>query len=135
MVDPNPIVASKGVAALRNSGIDVTVGVEEKLCQTMNEAYIHRILTGKPFITMRFSMSLDGGILDDLGDGAAEEGGYYSKMLQQYDGVIVSDQTLYDNLNLLSSEAGAKQPLRIVVTRHLSFQLIHLFSTLTLLQP
>lgn len=119
MVDPNPIVASKGVATLRNSGIDVTVGVEEKLCQTMNEAYIHRILTGKPFITMRFSMSLDGGMLDDLGDGAAEEGGYYSKMLQQYDGVIVSDQTLYDNLNLLSSEAGAKQPLRIVVTRTL----------------
>lgn len=119
MVDPNPIVAGKGVAMLRSSGIEVTVGVEEQLCQSLNEAYIHRILTRKPFITLRCSMSLDGGMLDDLGDGAAEEGGYYSKMLQQYDGVIVSDQTLYDNLKVVSSEAGAQQPLRIVVTQTL----------------
>lgn len=119
MIDPNPIVAAKGVAMLRNSGIEVTVGVEEHLCQTLNETYIYRTLTGKPFITMRFSMSLDGAMLDDLGDSAAEEGGYYSKLLQHYDGVIVSEHTLYDNMILLSSEAGAKQPLRIVVTQTL----------------
>lgn len=53
MVDPNPIVSSKGVATLRNSGIDVIVGVEEHLCQSLNEAYIYRILTGKPFVAMR----------------------------------------------------------------------------------
>lgn len=53
MVDPNPIVASKGVEKLRASGIDVTVGVEEMLCQKLNEAYIHRMLTGKPFVTLR----------------------------------------------------------------------------------
>ena len=116
MVDPNPVVAAKGVAMLRNSGIDVTVGVEEQLCQTLNEAYIHRMLTGKPFVTTRFSISLDGGMLDDLGDGGVEEGGYYSKMLQQYDGVIVSDHAVYHNQIFLSSEVGAKQPLRIVVT-------------------
>ena len=53
MVDPNPIVSCKGVATLRNSGIDVIVGVEEHLCQSLNEAYIYRILTGKPFVAMR----------------------------------------------------------------------------------
>lgn len=53
MVDPNPIVASKGVEKLRASGIDVMVGVEELLCQKLNEAYIHRMLTGKPFVTLR----------------------------------------------------------------------------------
>lgn len=117
MVDPNPIVASKGVTTLRNSGIDVIVGVEKHLCQALNEAYIHRMLTGKPFVTMRFSMTLDGGVLDYLGDRATEEGGYYSELLQEYDGVIVSDYALKDNPTLLSCEVGAKQPLRIVVTR------------------
>ncbi|KAK8952911.1 hypothetical protein KSP40_PGU004087 [Platanthera guangdongensis] len=39
MVDPNPIVASKGVEKLKASGIDVIVGVEEMLCQKLNEAY------------------------------------------------------------------------------------------------
>ncbi|ERM95024.1 hypothetical protein AMTR_s00009p00240120 [Amborella trichopoda] len=52
MVDPNPIVASKGVERLIQSGISVTVGVEEKLCRRLNEAYIHRMLTGKPFFTL-----------------------------------------------------------------------------------
>lgn len=53
MVDPNPIVASKGVERLRESGIDVSVGVEEALCRKLNEAYIHRMLTRRPFLTLR----------------------------------------------------------------------------------
>lgn len=55
MVDPNPIVASKGVERLRGAGIEVTVGVEGELCQRLNEAYIHRMLTGKPFVTLRYA--------------------------------------------------------------------------------
>ena len=55
MVDPNPIVASKGVDRLRDAGIDVTVAMEEEeeLCKKLNEAYIHQMLTGKPFLTLR----------------------------------------------------------------------------------
>lgn len=53
MVDPNPIVASKGVNKLRESGISVTVGVEEELCKKLNEGYIHQMLTGRPFVTLR----------------------------------------------------------------------------------
>lgn len=53
MVDPNPIVASKGVDRLRQSGIDVVVGVEEMLCRKLIEAYIHRMITGNPFVTLR----------------------------------------------------------------------------------
>lgn len=54
MVDPNPIVASKGVARLRDAGIEVTVGVEQELCRKLNEAFIHKMLTGKPFVTLRY---------------------------------------------------------------------------------
>lgn len=53
MVDPNPIVASRGVERLRDSGIDVAVGIEEALCKKLNEAYIHRMLSGSPFVTLR----------------------------------------------------------------------------------
>ncbi|GJN30091.1 hypothetical protein PR202_gb18370 [Eleusine coracana subsp. coracana] len=53
MTDPNPIVASKGIEKLRGAGIDVRVGVEEALCRELNEAYIHRMHTGKPFATLR----------------------------------------------------------------------------------
>ncbi|XP_010254090.1 PREDICTED: riboflavin biosynthesis protein PYRD, chloroplastic isoform X4 [Nelumbo nucifera] len=72
MVDPNPIVASKGVERLRESGIDVTVGVEEELCKNLNEAYIHRMLTGKPFTMLRYSLSVNGRILSQLGEGSTQ---------------------------------------------------------------
>eukprot|EP01018_Ginkgo_biloba_P040247 Gb_00090 [translate_table: standard] len=71
-------------------------------------------------------------MLDYLGEGATEEGGYYSELLQQYDGVIVSDLALCDNPTLLSCEVGAKQPLRIVVTQTLDLPLdSHIFNTNT----
>jgi diaminohydroxyphosphoribosylaminopyrimidine deaminase / 5-amino-6-(5-phosphoribosylamino)uracil reductase len=53
MTDPNPIVASKGVEKLQGAGIDVRVGVEEALCQELNEAYIHHMRTGRAFATLR----------------------------------------------------------------------------------
>lgn len=53
MVDPNPIVASRGLDRLKDAGIDVATCVEEELCRRLNEAYIHRMLTGNPFVTIR----------------------------------------------------------------------------------
>lgn len=53
MVDPNPIVSSSGISRLKDAGIDVTVGVEEELCKKMNEGFIHRMLTRKPFLALR----------------------------------------------------------------------------------
>lgn len=55
MVDPNPIVASKGVDRLRAAGVEVTVGVEEEFCKKLNEAYIHQMLIGKPLVTLRLT--------------------------------------------------------------------------------
>lgn len=53
MVDPNPIVTSKGVDRLRDAGIEVTVGIEEELCKRLIEFFSHKMLTGKPFVTFR----------------------------------------------------------------------------------
>lgn len=116
MVDPNPIVASTGVKKLQDAGIEVTVGVEEEICKRLNEAYIHYMLARKPYVTLRYSMSLDGHLLDQLGEEAVECGGYYSKLLQEYDAIIVSSTTLAENLSIpVSKEPGANQPLKIVL--------------------
>ncbi|XP_065859519.1 riboflavin biosynthesis protein PYRD, chloroplastic isoform X2 [Euphorbia lathyris] len=114
MVDPNPIVSSSGLDRLKDAGIDVTVRVEEELCKRLNEAYIHQMLTGKPFVTLRYSLSINGQFLDQLGQGVSDRGGYYSKLLQEYDAIITSASEF--NLSIpTSQEAGANQPLRIVI--------------------
>ncbi|KAK4578280.1 hypothetical protein RGQ29_028409 [Quercus rubra] len=119
MVDPNPIVASKGLDKLRDAGINVTVGVEEELCKRLNEAYIHQMLTGKPFLTLRYSLSVNGNVLDQLGEGVTEAGGYYSQLLQEHDAVILSPTLLIDKLSIpASQEPGAKQPLLITTARN-----------------
>ncbi|CAJ2634364.1 unnamed protein product [Trifolium pratense] len=119
MVDPNPIVASKGVDRLRNAGIEVVVGVEEELCKGLNEAYIHHMLVGKPLLTLRYSLSVNGNLLDSLGNGVTESGGYYSRLLQEYDAVILSSSLFRESLSVdlvpLSQEPGANQPIRIIV--------------------
>lgn len=118
MVDPNPIVASTGVSRLRDAGIEVITGIEEELCRKLNEAYIHQMLTGNPFVALRYSLSVDGGFLDQLGAEVMESGGYYSKLLQEYDAVVVSSFLLSAKYSVLSSkEPGAKQPLQIVLAK------------------
>ncbi|XP_062098126.1 riboflavin biosynthesis protein PYRD, chloroplastic [Humulus lupulus] len=115
MVDPNPIVASKGVERLRNAGIEVTVGIEEELCKSLNEPFVHLMLTRKPFVTLRYSLSVNGQIVDQLGEGSTESSGYYSQLLQEYDAVIVLSASIADKFSIpQSQEPGANQPLWIV---------------------
>lgn len=118
MLDPNPIVAGKGVETLIKAGIDVIVGVEEASCQALLQAYVHRMLEKKPFATLRFSMSLDGIFLGS-GSIGNNVGSYFSKLLQENDAVIVQGAVLYENPDLLSAEPGTNQPVRIVLSQTL----------------
>lgn len=119
MVDPNPIVASKGVNKLRESGISVTVGVEEELCKKLNEGYIHQMLKGRPFVTLRYSLSVNGCILNQLSEGVTKSGGYYSQLLQENDAIIQFSTSLTENFSFqLSKEMGAKQPLQILLAKN-----------------
>ncbi|BBN19590.1 diaminohydroxyphosphoribosylaminopyrimidine deaminase / 5-amino-6-(5-phosphoribosylamino)uracil reductase [Marchantia polymorpha subsp. ruderalis] len=129
-VDPNPLVGGKGVQTLQKAGIKVVVGVEEALCQATAEAFFHRIVTKKPFVSLRYTISMDGAVLRSQGTTSAEAGSNYSILLQENDAVIVTDKCILGNPKLLSSEAGAKQPLRVVVAKSLALPLdSHVFDT------
>ncbi|KAG2318493.1 hypothetical protein Bca52824_011706 [Brassica carinata] len=90
------------------------------LCKKMNEGFIHRMLTGKPFLALRYSMSVNGCFLDKIGEGASDSGGYYSKLLQEYDAVILSS-SLSDELSSISSQEEANvsiQPIQIIIANN-----------------
>lgn len=66
-------------------------------------------------------MSLDGHLLNQLGEEATECGGYYSKLLQEYDAIIVSSTALAEKSSIpISKEPGANQPLKIVLSKTLN---------------
>ena len=58
--DPNPIHHRKGVAMLREAGVEVIEGVLEKECADLNLIFNHNILHEAPFIALKSAMTLDG---------------------------------------------------------------------------
>jgi diaminohydroxyphosphoribosylaminopyrimidine deaminase/5-amino-6-(5-phosphoribosylamino)uracil reductase len=61
--DPNP-VAQGGAARLRDAGVDVTIGVEEKAARELNASFLHAVASDRPFVQLKLAMSLDGAIAD-----------------------------------------------------------------------
>lgn len=62
MVDPFPAVAGQGIARLEQAGIDVYVGMMEAKARELNKGYLHFLRYGRPFVTWKSALSLDGRI-------------------------------------------------------------------------
>lgn len=59
-LDPNPMVSGKGLEILKKSNIEVTLGVLEKECKNLIKIFDFFIKNKKPFITLKYAMTLDG---------------------------------------------------------------------------
>ena len=120
VLDPNPMVAGRGVKRLRECGISVTVGVLEKQAQRLNEVFMKYIVTKRPFVVYKSSMYLDGKIATSTGESqwiTCEESRKDSHSLRHiYTGIMVGIGTVLADDPLLNCRMdGGKQPVRIVV--------------------
>lgn len=126
MKDPNPSVAGRGIQLLRDAGIEVEVGVLEAEAYTLNERFIHNMLTERPFVVAKYAMTADGKIATSTGDSrwitaddAREDVHLYR---HEMDSILVGIGTvLADNPSLttrLLTKEG-KNPVRIVLDSNL----------------
>ena len=60
--DPDERVRGKGARQLRENGIEVETGVMAREALELNLPYIHRSLTGGPFVLLKLAVTLDGRI-------------------------------------------------------------------------
>lgn len=65
LLDPNPLVAGKGIQKLRAAGIEVFVGECAQQAYDLNKAFLYYITHKKPFVIAKWAMSLDGKISSD----------------------------------------------------------------------
>jgi diaminohydroxyphosphoribosylaminopyrimidine deaminase / 5-amino-6-(5-phosphoribosylamino)uracil reductase len=60
MEDPNPQVSGRGLAMLRDAGIDVRCGLLANEAHEMNIGFVSRMTRGQPWVRMKVASSLDG---------------------------------------------------------------------------
>ena len=60
VADPFPEVSGRGLAALREAGLEVVVGMGELRARRLNAAFFKRQRTGLPLVIAKWAMTLDG---------------------------------------------------------------------------
>ncbi|WP_280563162.1 bifunctional diaminohydroxyphosphoribosylaminopyrimidine deaminase/5-amino-6-(5-phosphoribosylamino)uracil reductase RibD [Chromohalobacter sp. 48-RD10] len=134
VLDPNPQVAGRGVAMLREAGIGVEVGCLETDAEALNVGFVKRMREGLPFVRLKMAMSLDGRTAMASGESQWITGASARTEVQRLrarsSAVMTGvDSVLFDNsrltvraaqLELDGAEAIAeRQPLRVVVDSRL----------------
>lgn len=121
-LDPNPLVAGKGVAELRGAGIDVEVGLYGEEASQLNEIFFHFIKHKRPFVIAKWAMSLDGKTIthpEDSRQISSHESQLHTHELRsQVDAILIGANTArMDNPQLTARLINqAKQPIRIVLS-------------------
>ncbi len=126
--DPNPLVAGKGIEILRKHGIEVTTGVLQDECDKLNEIFFRYITTGKPFVTMKYAMTMDGKIACYTGESRWVTGEQSRMNVQKerlkHSAIMTGIGTvLADNPMLTCRLENSRNPIRIICDTHLRIPL------------
>lgn len=125
-LDPNPKVSGKGVALMRNAGIDVDVGVLENEARELNKRFIILQEKKRPFVLLKWAQTADG-FLDNLRKDNTTNALRVSnnvtarlthKMRTENMGIMVGTNTvLLDNPTLTVRHWCGRNPVRITIDR------------------
>jgi diaminohydroxyphosphoribosylaminopyrimidine deaminase/5-amino-6-(5-phosphoribosylamino)uracil reductase len=147
MEDPNPGVSGHGFTKLRESGIKVEVGIFQAEAKKLNESFAKYIRSGKPLVTLKSAMTLDGKIADATKPGTepgsatpATEGarsGYHwitgeaarahvQQLRHQHDAILAGVGTVMADDPLLTDRSGRprrRKLLRVILDSYLRIPL------------
>ena len=126
--DPNPLVGGKGIRLLRDHGVEVTEGVLEEECRALNRVFFHFIRTKRPYVTMKYAMTMDGKIAAFTGASrwiTGEEARAHVHLQRSRNrGIMAGIGTVLADDPLLTCRMdGGQNPVRIICDSHLRLPL------------
>lgn len=119
--DPHAKVSGKGLARLRDAGIETVVGVREAEAREINAGFLKRLAEGRPLVTWKTATTLDGKIAAASGESQwitgkpARDRGHL--MRSRADAIMVGSTTvLRDDPMLTCRLAGLERhsPVRVI---------------------
>jgi len=118
--DPNPGVAGKGLAVLREAGVEVSTGVLAREARLLNQPFAKWMQHRAPYVTAKWAMSLDGKIAAHTGHArwisGPESRQEVHRLRGAVDAVLVGANTaLVDDPLLTRRDAPGRDPARVVV--------------------
>ena len=128
-LDPFVKVAGRGVAMLREAGIEVVVGVLEQECRALNERFMTAHTSGRPWVQLKWAQTADGFIAlpPEAGENPLHMSTPVTMRLMHRqrslcDAILVGANTArIDNPSLTTRYWPGKSPLRVILSHDLSF--------------
>ena len=125
MQDPNPLVAGKGASLLKQSGINVLVGLMGEWAKDLNVGFVSRMTNNRPWVRMKIAASLDGktalnnGVSQWITGEAARHDGH--RFRARSCAVLTGIGTVLEDDPQLSVRfiETSRQPLRIIIDSQL----------------
>ncbi len=120
MPDPYPLVGGRGAEALRAAGVTVDVGLGEAQARRLNAPYLKLLSTGRPYVHLKWAMTLDGKLATRSGDSkwiSNEASRRLAHVLRgRVDAVVVGIGTaLADDPLLTARPPGPRAATRVVL--------------------
>ncbi len=110
MSDPHDIVNGRGIAKLRESGIEVVTGVCEQEARRLNEKFVWAVSRQLPFVLIKAAMTLDGKLATIAGDSqwiTTDEARERSlELREEYDAILVGSGTVRTDNPRLTRRLG-----------------------------
>lgn len=122
MLDPNPLVNGKGKKILEDAGIKVEYGILEEKVRELNEIFITYITKKRPYIALKFAMTLVGYIATKDYDSKWISNEKSRKLVHNlrnyYSSILIGANTLIkDNPKLTCRIKNGRNPIRIILDK------------------
>ena len=114
LLDPNPLVAGKGIKILEDAGIEVVTGVEVEEIKDLNKVFLKYIKTKRPYVLLKTAMTLDGKIASYTGDSKwitnEKSRQLVHKLRSEMMGIVAGIGTVKADNPMLNSRLEGQQP-------------------------